>query len=410
MWKRLVALSFIISVTFAATNVALPYLLLYFKGSLPSLTAELLPAQKVAIEVGVLTSAFMLTRVGVAFASGYIAERIGYKTSIVIGLIAYLLSGIELIAAVNFLEVLIARAIQGFASALVWPIAESMIVLKAPTEKTKALMMYVMAMNMGFVIGPALGGSVLQLAASLPLEVGIRAPFYLLPIGAAIGLAIVRALPNLKSEVKMKVKEMKSEALKAVYAFFFNGFVNGVAAGMLMSVLIVYVMQYITSVPIALSVLLAGSGLLSIALTMPLMKKLNSMDFKRRFEVLIASGVLHKIAFALFPLSQSFFFTFFVLTVVNVFTNVLLPLMRSVLSDVIPKEVTAKVFGMHQAFFNLGMIIGPSLGAVLYKWLESNGWNGGYTFVVAGLIGLGGVIALLKVDVSSVEEAVATYR
>ncbi|ALU12547.1 hypothetical protein EYM_05045 [Ignicoccus islandicus DSM 13165] len=406
MWTRLVALSFIISATFAATNVAIPYLLLYFKGSLPSLLEELLPAQKVAVEVGVLTSAFMITRVGVAFASGYIAERIGYKRSILIGLILYFLTGLELLISKDFMEVLIARALQGFASALVWPVAESIIVLSVPSEKTKALMLYVMAMNIGFVIGPALGGSILQLSAHVPLELGIRIPFLLLPIGALLGLATVYSIPELRNKSNMKIKELKSKVLNAVYVFFFNGFINGVAAGMLMSVSIVYIMQYVTSIPAMLSALLAGSGLVSIIVTMPFMKKINALDIEKKFELLIISGTLHKVSFMLLPFSKSFPIAFIVLSIINVFSNVLLPLLRSLLSDVIPKEITAKVFGMQQAFFNLGMIIGPSLGAFIYRFLEAQGLDGGYTFVLAGLVGLSGIAALSRVNVEEVKSDV----
>jgi MFS family permease len=86
--------------------------------------------------------------------------------------------------------------------------------------------------------------------------------------------------------------------------------------------------------------------------------------------------------------------------------TIMMPLMRSVQSDMIPKQLTAKVFGLQQASFNLGMIVGPVLGAVIYKWLVAHNMDGGLTFVLAGLIGFAGVLAFLTINREELSEAV----
>ena len=405
MWKRFVLLSTIMSITFAASNIALPYFLLYLKGSLHSLTAELLPAERVAVEFGVLTSAFMAARVVVAFFSGYVAERIGRKTSIYLGLGLYFLSGLWLIFANSYAEVLIARALQGLASALIWPVAESLLVDLVPEQKTKALMLYVMGFNIGMILGPALGGAMLQASAPLPLDLAVRTPFFLLPLGAAIGFALMLKVPEIVHKTKVKVRELGAKIISALYVFFFNGFVNGFANGIFMSVLVIYVMQYVTSVPASLSALIALSGLLGMALASPLMKRLDQLDFKRKFHVFIGTGVLHKVALALIALTKNYWALLGILTIQNFAMVIVMPLMRSLQSDIIPREVTAKVFGMQQASFNLGMIVGPAVGAVIYKWLEAEGYGGGLTFVIAAIIGLIGVLSFLKINLDELKEA-----
>jgi len=405
VWKRFVMLSTVITITFAASNVALPYFLLYLKGSLHSLTAELLPAQRVAVEFGVLTSSFMVTRVVVAFLSGFIAERVGRKASIYGGLLLYLITGLWLIFAESYAEVLVARALQGVASALVWPVAESLLVDLVPEQKTKALMFYVMGMNVGMIVGPALGGAVLQASAGLPLGVAVRTPFLLLPVGALIGLMLVLKIPDVPHAAKMKVRELKAKVMSALYVFFFNGFVNGFAAGIFMSVAIIYIMQYVTSVPLLLSALIAGAGIAGMLLATPLTRKIDALDFKSKFKLFLATGVLHKLSTALVGLTTNYWALFAVMTVQNFSMIIAMPLMRSLQSDIIPREVTAKVFGMQQASFNLGMIAGPVVGALIYNWLEAHGHAGGLTFVIASIIGLVGVLSFLTIDLDELKEA-----
>ncbi|ABU81574.1 MFS transporter [Ignicoccus hospitalis] len=403
MWTKLVALSAIISITFSASNVALPYFLMYLKGELKTLNAELLNASKVALEFGALTSTFMGTRVVIAFLSGYIAERIGMKRSVVVGLILYLVSGIWLIVTENYWEVLVSRALQGVASAMVWPVAESMIVEFAGGKKTRALMLYVMAFNVGMILGPAVGGAALQASSSLPLPVAVRVPFALLPLGALAGLLLIFKLPDVRYKTKMKVRELHAKIKSALYVFFFNAFANGFSAGIFMSVLIIYIMQYVTSVPIKLSSLVALSGLLGMALASPLMKRLDEFDFTNKLKVAIGLGLLHKLALAAVGLTKSYFILLAILTVQNFAITVVIPLIRSLVSDLVPRELTAKVFGMQQAYFNLGMIVGPLVGAALYKWLEASGVGGGLAFPVAAALGAAGVLTLLRVDGREVE-------
>ncbi len=406
MWIRFVMLSFIITLTFAASNVVLPYFLLYLKGSLHSITAQFLPAQRVAVEFGVLTSAFMATRVVFAASSGYIAERIGRKRSIYLGLGLYFLSGLWLVFCNTYLEVLIARALQGVASALVWPVAESLLVDIVPERKTRVLTLYVMGFNIGMMVGPALGGGVLQAASSLPLDLAVRVPFLLLPLGAAIGFALMVRVPEIIHETKMRMRELKAKIMGALYTFFFNGFVNGIAAGMFMSVLIIYVMQYVTSVPVLMSGLIAGSGLLGASFAMMVSKRFDEMTFKRKLEGLIGISALHKVALIIVGLVKGFWQLFAALAFANFTMTIMMPLMRSVQSDMIPKQLTAKVFGLQQASFNLGMIVGPVLGALIYKWLVTHNMDGGLTFVLAGLIGFVGVLAFLTINREELSEAV----
>ncbi len=393
---RFVLLSFIISVTFSASNVALPYFMLYLVGKLPKIVAQTLPAGEVVTEIGVLTAAFMTTRVIISASSGFIAERIGRKKSIMIGLVLYLISGVGMILANSFIEVLIYRALQGVASALVWPVAESMIIDLAGGERTKYLMYYVMAMNLGFIFGPAIGGSILQAAASLPLNLAVRSTFFLLPLGALTGIILVMKVKEIPHKAT-KLRELEAKVIGALYAFFVNGFINGFVAGMMMSVIIVYIMEKITSVPISLSSLIMFSGLIGMVLAMPLTRKVEGLSIMQKFALLIGSAMLNRITLAFLIFCKNYLSMLTAMSILNFSSNVAMPLMRSLQSEIVPPGALPKVFGLQQASFNLGMIVGPLVGSFLYKYFESVGIGGGWVFVISSIIGIGGTLILLKV-------------
>ncbi len=393
---RFILLSFIISVTFSASNVALPYFMLYLIGKLPKIVAQTLPAGEVVTEIGALTAAFMATRVIVSASSGFIAERIGRKRSVLAGLSLYFISGVGMILANSFPTVLIYRALQGVASALVWPIAESMIIDFAGGERTKYLMFYVMAMNLGFIFGPAVGGTILQAASSLPLDIAVRSTFFLLPIGALIGILLVIKVREIPHKAT-RLRELSSKVVGALYAFFVNGFINGFVAGMLMSVIIVYIMEKITSVPINLSSLIMISGLIGMALAVPLTRKVEGLSVMQKFALLVGSALLNRVTLALLIFCKSYFSMLAAMSILNFSSNVAMPLMRSLQSEIVPPGALPKVFGLQQASFNLGMIVGPLVGSLLYKYFEAIGVGGGWVFVISSIIGIAGTVVLLGV-------------
>jgi DHA1 family multidrug resistance protein-like MFS transporter len=88
-------------------------------------------------------------------------------------------------------------------------------------------------------------------------------------------------------------------------------------------------------------------------------------------------------------------------SLLNVFMNILLPLMRSLEGGLVPSRLRGRVFGLHQAFFNTGMTVGPLIGSWIYQAYHDTELLPGVTgveatFLVAGLLGLAGAPFLAK--------------
>ena len=86
--------------------------------------------------------------------------------------------------------------------------------------------------------------------------------------------------------------------------------------------------------------------------------------------------------------------------------NFAMPASRALGADLVPAKIRGKLFGRLQAFFNLGMIIGPILGTWLYdlyryevfrvKWPADFNVRGlGLPFFISGILGLTALALLL---------------
>jgi MFS family permease len=72
-------------------------------------------------------------------------------------------------------------------------------------------------------------------------------------------------------------------------------------------------------------------------------------------------------------------------------------------SELIPKVVRGKEFGLVQALFNFGSVLGPIIGGAIYDQFLGSTFNligveylgAGITFVLAGILGIIGSITFL---------------
>lgn len=78
----LLAASFVINLGFSALSPVFPYLILALKGvlkELPELTKGVIEAHKGAVELGLLTAAFMVVRAPIAGVIGVVSDVLGRK-------------------------------------------------------------------------------------------------------------------------------------------------------------------------------------------------------------------------------------------------------------------------------------------------------------------------------------------
>ena len=94
---------------------------------------------------------------------GIISDRLGRRTVLFTGLIAFILSYFAYLFTSNLGVLTAVRALNGFAAAAFYPAASAMVVDIVPREKLgEAIGLFTTCTQLGSMVGPALGGFLLQ--------------------------------------------------------------------------------------------------------------------------------------------------------------------------------------------------------------------------------------------------------
>jgi len=424
----LVVLSFITAAGFSAGNLLLPYYILALKGVLRALPEKLaaINASKAAIEVGGLVTAFMAARAFMAAASGWLSDRLGRKPMIVAGLGLYTVTQAAYYASTSIWQLLLIRAVQGIASAMTWPVAEALLMDSVPpTVRTRAMSLYVVSFNLGNVVGPLLGSAAYAVSKQL-LSGGAVVDVFRLPFLILAGLAAATFATSLllrdpghrlhgatggMERFRGGMLQLPAEVKKALTGFYFNALINGVAVGIVSSVMILYIIEYIVHTPEDVGAVMAVPGLAGLLVSYPAARLMDRLPATERKKALIASMATSRLLLATVGYIRSAAVFVAALSALNMLMNILLPLIRSLEASLVPARLRGRVFGLHQAFFNTGMTVGPLIGSWIYETYHDAQVLPGMTgveavFVLAGVLGLAGVplIALLYRP-ASVEDA-----
>lgn len=412
-----VVISFLISVGFGAVNLLIPYLVMALQGILMDIPEKLgrVEAGQVVLELGALSASFMTTRALVAFLSGWLSDILGRKKLIVTGMAIYVAVGVAYAYVDSVVALILLRAVQGIASALVWPVAETLLVESVePHIRTRAMSLYIMAMNIGHVAGPAVGAAAYEaaktlLAGSGPIEV-FRAPFIIVAAatlpGLVVSIAIRETLTTRKSQdqggirtrILGELAALDPDRARALQAFYANSLLNGVAIGIMMSVMMAYVIEFIVKEPQLLGTAMAVSGLVGLVAAYPLARLADTLSPQRRKRMLIVSALTGRTALMLIAFIRDLPSFIAVSTIANLAFNAFMPLLRSTQASLAPPTARGRVFGIQQAMFNTGMILGPLLGSAIYKAVYKTvflGLTGAqWIFIAAALLGYTGVILI----------------
>ena len=145
----------LIMLGFGIVAPSMSYYLIALEGGLTQAPGPgfIVPPEVVAsysLIFGVLMAAFMGTRTLLARYWGGFSDVHGRRPVIMIGLLGYVI-----------LLVLfgLAQNLQGVVSAMVWPTAEAALMdIVGPERRGEGLGVYMMVSNLGFVLGPGVGG------------------------------------------------------------------------------------------------------------------------------------------------------------------------------------------------------------------------------------------------------------
>lgn len=149
-------------------------------------------------EVGFLASSFALSYLVVQMPIGYLADRFGAKSFLVLGYFLTAISGIAFYFSGTPESIYLGRFIQGAGEAPIWALGPAILSLAYPHAKGRAIGIYNASIHMGLTVGPLLGIFLFQ-------DNNSNAPFLLFAVLAVSGGILILILLPKRNDAAMKL-------------------------------------------------------------------------------------------------------------------------------------------------------------------------------------------------------------
>lgn len=393
----------LIMLGFGIVAPSMSYYLIALEGGLtqPPGPGYIVPPEVVAefsLILGVMMAAFMGTRTLLARYWGGASDTHGRKPIIMIGLAGYVLLLILFGLSQNWIQMLAVRAFQGVVSAMVWPTAEAALMdIVGPLRRGEGMGLYMVLSNIGFVLGPGVGGLLYNYCRDfllLPVPDVFRVPYF---IGALITLPAVLVTAIILRETapgKLEADSKKHELLQApssevhtakvinpstdedamtpkrqkmIYVLYVMSAFNGVAMGLGQPIFQLFLMSRITTDIGLIGLVISGAGAVGLLFSVPAGRY---SDKKGRKGLAVWGAVGARASLAVLPLTTDLVQTSAIWIGQSAAMSASQPAMRAIQADIVPWNLRGKLFGTIQAFFNAGATFGPIVGGALFAYFS----------------------------------------
>ncbi|MHA2357860.1 MAG: MFS transporter [Candidatus Heimdallarchaeaceae archaeon] len=435
--------SFIINLGFGAI---LPFLALYAESFFQVWDWGFVQVN-IVTQIGLLTSAMMISRAFLAPFYGKMSDKAGRKPIMVVGMAMYVVLTFGFGLASAFWSLFLVRFFQGVASALVWPIAESAVVdISAEDKRGRNLGWFILSMSLGWSVGPFLGGGLFAFSevligqsfttilgtniVSLTNIFGLaevtafkitfffmggisaisfvvfnlmvidpktgKAKMSLKEIGIAIKEVIVATYPIIVKAILMTVglpvllilkfiakKEVTFEVpgfltpkfwrerTRSLKALFFMGFSNGFGFSMVFPILSLFLEERYLLTPEYIGIVFGIAGIAGVTFN-PIGGYLADKTSKKTLVIVTAILSGSFLFFLGFEMTGMLLIGLFIVR--QMIQQINMPAFRALQADLVEPEKRGLEFGNVQMFFNLGSVIGPVIGGILYDQFREVTW------------------------------------
>ncbi|OGS42968.1 MAG: hypothetical protein A3K76_01385 [Euryarchaeota archaeon RBG_13_57_23] len=394
----LATLDMIISLGFGLIMPLFPLYLKYLAGG----TAE------VGLQVGILFSSFVLTRALLAAPFGNLSDRLGRKRIILIGSILYAVLAILFTIPEDWYGLVLVRAFQGVASAMVWPVSEALVIDSTPPRMRGASMgKLVMGANLGMVIGPFAGGALYAIAYyTLGFSEGdsYRFPFYFTSVLALIGAFltwkyVTDAVAPQKHKTKLsfsallKPQGVDAQGLRNLRVLYANAAMEGFAFAGIGPLMVLFLTFKFPELEVASIPLIIGLAMgLGVLVAYPSGRLADRVGKKKMF---VVGGYVSFIGTIMIPYGWALAPVILFLTMRSMAFQVASPALRALQADNVPEEIRGRLIGMLESMANFGSVLGAPVGGLLWDHYHTSDrgilpFTDGtmIPFIVSGLLGI----------------------
>ncbi len=330
--------------------------------------------------LGLLASVYSLGQFLAAPFLGHLSDKLGRRPILLLSILGTAISFFLMAMAKSLAVLFLARIIDGLSGGNIATAQAYMADITSKKERSHGLGVIMAAMSLGMILGPAFGGLLTVygykapfLAAAFIALLASLLTFFFLPESRPRQKNLVRTklnwrqnwalwrYPRLKILISLSFVAMLSFALiQSVFAFFsehrlgLNARSNGL------------VFTYI--------------GILGVISQLVLLKQVSRRQ-KWLPTALLFSGSMMAVALLLIAASRNFFFLLLAVSFLALGRGLFRPLLLGEISKAVPEDYQGAAAGLNQAASSLGRLIGPLLGAFLYRVFQPTA-----PFYLAGLL------------------------
>ena len=348
----------------------------------------------VGLQIGAMTSAFMLSRAIFATPFGKLSDKIGRRLIITIGLFVYAIATLVFPFASDWTHLVILRGVQGIGGGMFWPATTALIAdIILPGKRGRALGFFNTWVMLGLVMGPALGGLIqfygFEVLGLSEIE-SYRAPFYIGGIFAAVSSLVafifVKEAPRIDtinpSSSLERPKTISKAFQRTFRALLAVRFANGFAMTFIQPVLAFYIYQALgferTEAVLWIAATFFVSGLAGAVVQVPAG---SLADRHGRKKIMLVGVLIAQVFTIMIPLAGAIMTIVILMGLRAAFRGLYEPASLSLMEDIMPRHIRGKLTGVTETFWNIGAIIGPLFGFILYDYFDK-----AYPFYASAII------------------------
>ena len=323
-----------------------------------------------APEAGLAVSAYGIGSVAASLAGGYLADRIGRRSTIAISMFLSAAAMIALWRASTMSAIIPLTGVAGFTSELYRPASAALLTdLTEPGKRVTAFALYRLAINLGMGIGPAVGGVMAERSFAW-LFIGDAATSVVFGLLALVALPAGIKHAGAKPHPKASVRLLMSD--KGFLLFLFASFLGMLVYVQAHSTFPLHVVAHGFSNTVY-GLLLSLNGLMVVVIELPL------SAVTRRFEpkkVMAAGMLLTGIGFGLTGLAEPLYFLVATVVIWTLGEIIAMPVAAAYVADNSPDHMRGLYQGSWGLSFGFGFMFGPALGTMLWHQFSSLMWLG----------------------------------
>lgn len=350
------------------------------------------------IWLGVIFSAFALSRSVFMPIIGRISDRRGRKWIILTGMFAYAVLSLAYLIAGSVYSLTAVRFAHGLASAMVVPIAMAYIAdLSEKGKEGSHMGNFSISMFLGMGVGPLLGGF-------LNDTFGMPSVFYAMAgLSAFATLLVAISLPEAKPG-RFALPDAPSTPMPALITLpvmqgvMVFAFISALGRGGMMVFVPVFG-PLIAISPFEVGIVLSANTFLMALLQVPIGRL---TDTGNKVALIVAGSTIAAIALAVIPLTHSFLPLLLVTSLIGVGGAIQQPAIMALTVDAGRTIGMGTSMGAYNTVFGIGMIIAPLMGGAFMDFVGIEA-----VFYVGGAISLIGTVIFAAMMQRSARREVA---